>query len=445
MYLINQLYRPLLRWDNQSLQSELAQSCKYETPSKILCKIRENLKFSDGSPLTAKEIVQSFKDFINPQNKYYKADLLFGVRHAEEIFAGKIPVDSLGVTANNALEVVFDLQRPDSEFIFNLANPFLSVQKKSAFSGPFVIKSIIANKKILLQRNPHYGRSNPQDVFVEFRFVADDSAMLNLYELGELDMVRRIPTSFIPKLKHRKDYFEIDQYRFDYIGFSKDLDFKIRKALSESLPFDEFQKLYYAKPRPGCPGIPQKQIGAEICIQTKNESLKKEQKINNAKSQLPIPLEFVFSKLGGDNHFRTAEWLQWQWAKNLNFKVRIHPKENKIFLEDLKKVIPTIFRKGISPERPTCLASLEIFQNQHPENYLKIEDATFQNDLRKMQIEMNPQKKQALCQKSLRYLISNFLLIPTGPIFFSFLVSPKWTGWQLNELNHLDLYGLKFE
>jgi oligopeptide transport system substrate-binding protein len=443
LYLLNQLYRPLLRLEGNSLVDELADRCLYQNNQKLLCKIKRNINFSDGTIITAKDIVDSFKTFIDPNSKTVRADLLFAVKNAEDIFLGKKPLSELGIKAESVDEIVFELNRPDSEFIYMLANPLLSIQKGDLFTGPFMVKDWQKGKTITLKRNIYYWKKNLSPVEIEFRFVNEDSVALSLYEMGKLDMVRRISTLFIPKLKNRKDYFEIDQYRFDYLGFNPSLNLQIRQALSQSIPYDQFQKLYYGKPRPGCPGIPTESLIESDCINTdipKAQQIYKSMDPQNNQTKL----KFVYSKLGGDNHYRTAEWLQWNWQKNLGVTVLVEGIENKLFLEQIKSKAPPIFRKGISPERPTCLAALEIFVEDHPENYLKIDTAEFRQWVKEMSEELDPVKKSGLCKKGINFLLSNYYLIPTGPIFFSMLINTKWSGWKLNQLNNLDLSEIKF-
>ena len=139
------------------------------------------------------------------------------------------------------------------------------------------------------------------------------------------------------------------------------------------------------------------------------------------------------------------EWLQSQWLKNLQIKVQIEDLENKLFVQQLETNPPPIFRKGISLDRPTCSAALEAFREGDPENYLHIKDKVFQSDLRILRSTHSQSEKKKLCTKSIKYLIENHWIIPTGPIYFSLLVDPKWTGWKLNELNQLDLSELRLK
>ena len=52
--------------------------------------------------------------------------------------------------------------------------------------------------------------------------------------------------------------------------------------------------------------------------------------------------------------------------------------------------------------------------------------------------------KKKLCSDALRELFDPFKIIGLGKIHFTMLVSPQFTGWEINELNGLDLSQLEF-
>ncbi len=119
-------------------------------------KIRKGVKFSDGSTLTAHDIVATFKKIINPVE---------GVASARKAFY--IMVDS--VTAPDDNTVVFKLKYPSGAFIPALANPYNFIYAKKILdkdmhwyeknvmgSGPFLFKERQAGAVIKGERNPNY-------------------------------------------------------------------------------------------------------------------------------------------------------------------------------------------------------------------------------------------------------------------------------------------------
>lgn len=451
-YLLSQLHGSLLRYQDQKIGSGLFQYCKYQrAQTELKCLLQEKLNWSDGSPLTAKDIQTSLLEFLNPKTAALRADLLFPVKNAEAFYLGKAKPEQVGIQVRDQKFVVFLLKEPDPEFVYNLANPLLGTTKsprmkvdnseQNLFSGPYKLKQWVKNEKIRLTPNVYFHKKNSQAPDLEFVFLAEDSVALSLYEKNQLQMVRRLPTLLIPKYSKKPDFVEVPQVRFDYIGFGTELRDKpkLRMALSQSLDFDELTSLYHAKPRAGCPGLLDDWMQEKVCQNFDLETARKNAPFETSKTHLKL----AYSRLGGNDHQRTMEWLQSQWLKNLKIKVQIEDLENKLFIQQLENNPPAIFRKGISLDRPTCSSALEAFRDGDPENYLRIQDKGFQRDLKTLRSTKSTAEKKRLCSKSIKYLIENNWIIPTGPIYFSLLVDPKWTGWKLNELNQLDLSELR--
>jgi oligopeptide transport system substrate-binding protein len=420
-YLMQNVFGTLVKVNHGRIEPGLA-SCKYKDSKLIECKIKPEAKYADGSKILAEDFARTLNAFADPKVKALRADL----------------VEPIEKVISKSDKLTLQLKRADSEFIFNLASTLLIPLKKlefpaienfneMPFSGAYKINKWEKKNSIVLT-----GPGHPN---IELLFVGEDTVALQMYESGQLDFLRRLPTLFIPKFKSRKDYFAIPQFRFDYIGFSGSLksNKELRKALSESIDYKEFQELYFARPRPGCPGIPDSLFSKKPCLNSTKM---------NKKFQDQPTLDFSFSRQGGDDHKRTAEWLQSQWLSKLGIQVNIHQLDNKVFVNQLEAGQMTIFRKGLAPERPTCLAVLENFLPGSLENYLDIHDDRFVKTVTAMQTA-HESKKKILCTKAVTWLLDQYLMIPTGPIDFIILVQPKWTGWHLNELNQLDLSRLK--
>ena len=121
-------------------------------------KLKPGVKFHDGSPLTAHDVVATFKKIISPPE---------GVSSARRAFY--VMVDSL--TATDDHTVVFKLKYPSGAFIPALANPYNFIYAKAILdkdihwyeknimgSGPFVFESRQAGATIKAKRNPNYHR-----------------------------------------------------------------------------------------------------------------------------------------------------------------------------------------------------------------------------------------------------------------------------------------------
>jgi oligopeptide transport system substrate-binding protein len=440
-YVLINLYRNLFTFDDEKgLLPDLGVSCQRQLKNlQLKCLLKPDLHWSDGSPLTSADFIRTYNRVLDPKVGAPRADLLFKIKNAKEIYQGKAKPESLGIKAPNSTTLIFDFSEADPDFEYNLTSFLLSPTKEDLkiTSGPYLLKEFTPGKHILLTPNPEYHDKNPQRPSVEFLFIEEDSLALQLYEKNELSFLRRLPTLFISKYRDSKEFHWLSVLRFDYIGFGPELKDRedIRTAFSYSLNFTELKKILSSEGLPGCAGLPDAWFPDKApCVQF---DLAQIPKLKNTKNY-----KLMFSSLGGEDHKRATEWMQQQWKKNAQLQVSLEMKENKLYLDELKKNPPALFRKGVSPDRPTCLAVLETFAPESPENFIQLADSEYQMILGQLARAKNIQEQKKFCLNGVQFLLNQKRLIPLGAIHFAILAKPEFVGWKLNQMNQLDLSGL---
>jgi oligopeptide transport system substrate-binding protein len=215
----------------------------------------------------------------------------------------------------------------------------------------------------------------------------------------------------------------------------------LREALSLSLNFENFKKIFHAKGRPGCPSLPSIILKNPKCLDFDLAKAKKAY----GKAHWPkgVKKELGFSQMGGDDIARAAEWFQGQWKSHLGFLLDLRPQEQTIYLRNLRVAPPAVFRKGIGLDRPTCLAALEIFSKDHPENFIHLDNAEYEKIIAQLRSTDDAKKKDSLCRRGIDILLDSHWIVPLGQIHFTMLARPQFTGWQVNALNQLDLSRLR--
>lgn len=453
-YFYSTIFEGLFAYDDdKGLIPKGAESCKWLKPKHLRCQLNEDKKWSDASPVTSEHYVNSFRYLIDPNNHARRVDLLFKLKNARKIYSKKLSPKKLGVIARSKFEIDFLFDENDGDFLYKLTTPVLVAFKKLPkkedwkqvlYNGPYKIDSW-NSQKIQLSANPHYDQRKGRPT-VEIYFVEDDTTALQLYNSGILSFLRRMPATEIPFYKKTKDFLQLPVARFDYVGFEGD-DFSnedFRKALIHSVNFEEFKVLFHALGRPGCPSMPETYFTKTPCYNFD---------LNKAKSFLKkVPKEikekrikFYFSTAGGEDIKRAVEWFQHQWKKHLGIKIEAIPVEQKMYIAMLKKGVNSIFRKGIPLDRPSCLAGIENFYSNAPENYLKLSEKDLDLAIDKLRENTEAKNNKKLCTAAVQKLLEKYRYIPLGRIHYSLLVSPKWVNWRLNELNQLDLTDLKYQ
>lgn len=447
-YLMNNVFRGLYSYNNdEGLVEEGAKSCK-PTKLKLECELADRA-WSDGSKIVADDYVRAFRRLVGSSGKNVAIELLKNLKNTKKVHGGKLPADQLGIRAPDAKHLVFEFENPDPEFAYKLTSSALVPVKSDVFpsreksneaivNGPYRVVAWTPGRRVRLEPNLQYP-NKMQRPPVEVLFVDDDETAYNLYEQGELTFLRRLPTTLIPTARKRADFIQIPIARFDYLGFSPALDANLREALAYSLDFNELARIYDALGTPGCPSLPRDFMDDEPCIKIDLAKAKE------AWAKVPSSLQkkrysLAFSKLGGDDVKKGAEWEQAQWKKNLGLETEIQSFEQGVYLAALRSgKTPDIFRKGIGLERPTCLAALETFAKGGSENFVGYQSDAYEKIVAQLTAAMNKHQKRRLCSLGVKLLEASNRILPLGRIHFTLLARPEFKGWNLNEMNQLDL------
>ncbi len=439
-HLLGTIFRGLYKIsDDGKLELEGAQSCRWKTNLHLICKLKK-YKFSDGSSIVAEDYVRAFWYFLRKETKTTEIELLMNLKNAKSYHEGSS--QDLGVKAIDSKTLSFEFSSPDPEFEYKLASPlffpFKTPPSKKQIpnmvtNGPYRITDWDKNK-ISLEPNNFFVGGHYQRPKLEIRFIPDENTLMTMFDSGRLDFIRRLPTLALNKYRSHSGFIARPLSRFDYLGFGPGLkDFPaLRKVMTESANYEEFRKLFDSLGRPGCPSFPESYVDHPRCYNF--------EKKNFAKLEHPEkPLRFLINQTGGEDLKRGAEWFQNQWSKNLQLKTSIESIEGKVFLSEIRNNPPDIFRMGVPLTRPTCLAAVELFRSTSENNLVHLNDPELDRLILKLEQTKNTQQKRKACGRALERLLKLYALIPLGQFQFFMVVSEKFKGLHINELNHLDL------
>lgn len=440
MFLTNALQLPLFLGDLKNpLKPGILKSCKWKNPTELLCQMTENRKWSNGNKITSVDVVRTFSYFQKKKDVLQRTDLIANINIVE---------------AKGEFQVQFKLQNPDPNFQERLSSPLLAPIYSETFpdvskadslitSGPYKIQKWETKRKIQLTPNSFFlGHVNRPDV--EFTFIQEDTTALMLYQKGQLDFLRRLPSAFMSSYEGKSDFFKVPLVRFDYVGFGPTLDKQqsLRKILSDSLKYDDWKTVLLARGRPGCFGIGTDLLPADPCLEFKSDALVK---MKEQLKTMSFPrLELHYSTLGGEDHKRSMEWLQSEWKKNLDLPITVRGLDNALFQKEMNDSPASIFRFGVSLEHLSCLNALENFV-KNPNYPLGFKQTLFINRIDELAKAKTLKAKADACEKALQYLIDERWIIPLGRIQIGVLMNPHWQGWTLTPLNYLDLSQLHWE
>lgn len=180
--------------------------------------LRDGLKWSDGTPLTANDFVYSIQRVLTPSTtaQYYSmmADYIKG---AKEFYEGTATAEELGTKALDDQTLEITLIQPTSFFIDVVSMwCYFPVQEATISAngdrwtasadtyisnGPFKMEQINLGEGYVLVKNENYWDAD--NVTLEkltFRFILDSATALTAYESGDVDGIRSIPSADYARL-----------------------------------------------------------------------------------------------------------------------------------------------------------------------------------------------------------------------------------------------------
>ncbi len=227
--------------------------------------LRQDLTFSDGTPITSHDVVYSIDRALSPQVASLNGvslTYLGLLKDSDKRVAGKVSTlinDSLLTPDDNT--VVFKLNKPGAYFLDALSYQTSWVVEKKLIDqyglkftdhladnggqgtdGPFVLQSWNHNKNITFVPNPKYYGQKPQLSQLQFVFYKSTKTQYEVYQANQLDATNNIPAENLQQAEQSKEFVKVPQLSIQYIAMNylvKPFDnIHIRQAFSLALNRD---------------------------------------------------------------------------------------------------------------------------------------------------------------------------------------------------------------
>jgi ABC-type transport system substrate-binding protein len=135
---VTQLFETLTAVDpSLAVRPALAESWSVEEGgTRVVFTLREGLTFSDGSSLTATDVVRSWRRLFDPREPSPLASLIADVTGARALLSGETDdVSTLGVRADGDTRVIVDLERGGSDLPAIVSGAPFAIVPRSAGDG----------------------------------------------------------------------------------------------------------------------------------------------------------------------------------------------------------------------------------------------------------------------------------------------------------------------
>jgi oligopeptide transport system substrate-binding protein len=438
--------------------------------------LRDDVKWTDGTTVTADDVVWSWLRTISPQLGADYAYQFYGIQGASEYNSCKPSASNqqcnslkskVGLTAPDATTVKITLTSPQPWFLQQLSHTsFIPVNKgavdkwgdkwtapgHNVSDGPFKLTSWKHDASLTLVKNPDwYDASRVKLDKVDLTIITEGATAEQSFNSGNVDVNETgWPPSDTPRIKNTPAYQQFPSLGIYYYGFNVKAipDVNQRKAMALAIDRKAIvdhitqtgQVPATAFSPEGIPGAKTINAGSTFLSPTANmdEANKYMAKVSNPVKSVNL----IFNNAPGHKEIATA--IQANWKKlglNVTLKQQDWPQFLK-FLGPPPDPSVGVYRNGWIADFPDDINFLSIFQCGSGNNNTNWCNKDYDNLLKQATAEPDQAKRYGLYKQAETMLTGAGGEMPIAPIYwytFAYQVADNVHGWNTNPMDAIDL------
>ena len=446
--------------------------------------LREGLKWSDGTPLTAQDYLYSIKRVANPMTAskyaYMVTDYVKGAQEYYDLLGSGTADEAaiaeaeanLGVSAPDDLTLVITLNNTTPYFLGILsmwtyapvqqatieANGDSWTQSADTFisNGPFKVSEMKFGEGITLVKNENFwDAANVQLEEVEFRYILDMSTALSAFESGEIDGMMSVPSADLPHLKVESDCLTIwPAFGTTYYLLNNTVeplnDPLVRKALN--LAIDRTALIDNVMQSTDTPALalvgPGYVVDGEDFTEGRSDfGLSVTGNVEEAQQLLaeagyPNGEGFPTLRLGYYTDTvvkKVAEALQQMYKQNLNIDLEITTADWSVYYEQVQAGDFDIAAMGWGADYLHPMSFMPLFETGSTQNYTGYSNPEYDALVEQARTEPDAKTAMDLMRQAEALLMEDY---PFVPIFFRsypMMMQTYVKGWSRSPLNYFYL------
>ena len=479
MNIISAIFENLVRSNMEDLTIVPAAAESWEASdggSTYIFKLRPNLKWSNGDPLTAADFVYAYQRMLQPGFPMVYVSFLYPILNARSFREGELTdFDQVGVHALSEDVVEFRLEYATPYFLENMAqmewlpvhqatieahetaaNPRASRWTRPdnfVGNGPYVISRWEPNKLVEVVRNPHYWNDAQTRIdSIQFLPIADPSVEERMFRAGEVDITSNIPFAKIQTYRRDNPALirVVPERRVSFCDFNVEKppfdDVRVRKAFAMSIDREIIvtrvlrgnQQPAYNFFFPDSAGYTS--TAAFQYDPGEAQKLLKEAGYPNGEG-LP-EIEFLLGS--AETSALIAEVMQQMWRDTLGVTVKLRTTEQKVWLRNYDEGDYQITFGNWGGNRDPA-GWLELYESNNSVNWSNYASPEFDKFLDEGRRANSLEASNRAYDRAENILINDAPLIP---VFFNtaaFLVDPRVKGFYTNDFRHTVFHKLWLE
>jgi oligopeptide transport system substrate-binding protein len=428
-------------------------------------RLRRGLRFQDGTPVTAQDVVYSLNRTLSPKTGSGYVFFLSVIRGAQQVNEGKAQAAS-GIRAIGRDTVRITLTQPAGYFLaLSGMWPYWTVSRatvdrygkgwvnppRTNGTGAFRLTRVVGDSEYRFEANPRYFRGRPRVNRVEVSIVPDPSAQLARYRAGEFDVIYNLSAATYRQVQGdstlRRQFRSRPLLRTTWINMRNDRppfnDRRVRVAFNQAIDKNALVRIAlgglgspaYTFLPPGLPGS----VAA----------FRKPYQYNVARarellSQAGFPNGQNFPRI--DLHYPSAaqnqtvfEFVQGQLRTNLNVQIGLRPMPikayNALLADAQRRPLLSQYSFGLDyPDPQEQHEYLGVSQPAGFANYANYSNRRFDNLVRRANRTTSQQARYRLHRQAENIFLNDAPIVPLYHPLATWLAKPYVRGFSITPL-----------
>lgn len=429
--------------------------------------LRENARWSDGTPVTADDFVYAWRHLLAPSSAASYAYLLYPITGARAINAGKAAPEKLGVKSEaKGQRLVVTLDQPTPYFLRVLAHCIASPLPRQHIAkagdqwknmgqlvtnGAFVPVEWITQSRIRTVKNKDFhDASHVAYDEVNYYNTENRQAGIMQFRTNALDIVRDVPSerlnwlkSIVPDAVRTAPMLGSYYYAYNQRKGRPTDDPRVREALSLATLRDTLaQQVMNGGYRsattlvpPTMPNYtPQSIPSTDAGAKTEDRLTLARQKLKDAGYDGQHPLKLTLRYDTSDDNRKVAVALGAMWQR-VGIQTQLIKAEPSMHHAAMHQGDFDIARAGWTADYDDALTFLEPLTSTSTNNYGAYHDEQYDRLIEQATRTLNVDERRHLLETAEHKAMSDYALMPLMTAISRNLVSPSLRGYEDNPLD----------
>lgn len=434
--------------------------------------LRPNIKFSDGTPITADDVVFTFQRLADPKTAAPYSTFAELLINGKDVIKAKRRINELGIEALDDKTIKISLVNPEPAFLEICSKPNLGIVSKhniSKFdqqwtkpknmigSGAYRLTEQVIKGHLLLEKNPfYYDHAAVAIDKVKILPIEDTNSSLSQYKSGTIDVTYSIPVDQYAKIKaemgnqlHTVTKEALYYYDFNMLSPKFKDNPKLRQALTMAIDRETLVNKILGQGQ-----VPSYSYATATIDNAKFADLSYDWAKLPRSEQIAIakklfaeagysskkPFEINLQYNTNDLHKKVAIATSSMWQEVFgaqSIKVNLSNQEWKTFIDSKNKGNFEIARSGWNADYNKVGTYAELYLCNSNQNKTKYCNMEYNKLIMQAQALTDENKRDELIRQALKIAMNDYSIIPMFQYTYFRLINPKVVGY-IPEDNHFD-------